>query len=68
MAEETIHLESPRAAQAIYGNDLRLLKSAEEAFGVRLTQRDDWFRVDGDKAEAVRRAVAFLRHARTFQL
>ena len=61
MAEETIHLESPRAAQAVYGNDLRLLRSAEEVFGVRLTQRDDWFRVDGSTPDAVQRAVAFIR-------
>jgi phosphate starvation-inducible protein PhoH len=47
MAEATVHLESPRAAQALCGNDPRLLRMAEEAFGVRLTQRDDWFRVEG---------------------
>ncbi len=61
MPEETIHLESPRAAQAIYGNDARLLKTVEEAFGVRLVQREAWFRVEGEKAESVRRAAAFLK-------
>lgn len=60
MAEETIHLESPRAAQAIYGNDPRLLKTVEESFGVKLTQRDAWFRVEGADADNVGRAAAFL--------
>jgi phosphate starvation-inducible protein PhoH and related proteins len=59
--EETIQLESPRAAQAIYGNDPRLLKSAEEFFGVRLIQRDAWFRIESDNADSVRRAADFIR-------
>ncbi|MFZ4695499.1 MAG: PhoH family protein [Verrucomicrobiia bacterium] len=61
MAEATVHLESPRAAQALCGNDPRLLRMVEEAFGVRLTQRDDWFRVEGGDAAGVERAAAFLR-------
>jgi phosphate starvation-inducible PhoH-like protein len=61
MAEATVQLENPRAAQALCGNDPRLLRSAEEAFGVRFTQRDDWFRVEGKDAAAVGRAAAFLR-------
>ncbi|MBI4028453.1 MAG: PhoH family protein [Verrucomicrobia bacterium] len=61
MAEETVHLESPRVAQAIYGNDPRLLKSAEEFFGVKMTQREAWFRVEGAEMAAVRRAAGFLR-------
>ena len=61
MAEETIHLESPRAAQAIYANEPRLLKIAEEFFGVRMTQREAWFRVEGEKSDSVQRAAEFLR-------
>ena len=61
MAEEIVHLDSPRAAQAIYANDPRLLKQVEDLFGVKLTQRDAWFRVEGENAENVRRAAAFLR-------
>ncbi len=61
MSEETLHLESPRAAQAIYGNDPRLLKLAEDFFGVRMIQREAWFRVEGETAEAVGRATGFLR-------
>lgn len=68
MVEETVHLESPRAAQAIYANDPRLLKSAEEFFGVKLTQRDSWFRVEGEGAEGVRQAAQFLRELEAARL
>ncbi len=60
MPEETIHFESPRAAQAIYGNDLRLLKTVEDFFEVKLTQREAWFLVEGASQENVNRAAAFL--------
>ena len=68
MAEETVRLESPRAAQAIYGNDPRLLKSAEECFGVKMTQRDDWFRVEGKDLQAVQSAAEFLRELEAARL
>ncbi|MCC7519957.1 MAG: PhoH family protein [Verrucomicrobiae bacterium] len=61
MAEAVVHLESPRAAQALCANDPRLLRTAEEVFGVRFAQRDDWFRVEGEDAVEVERAAAFLR-------
>ncbi len=68
MAEETIHLESPRAAQAIYGNDPRLLKTAEDFFGVRLTQREAWFRIEGKTIAAVKRATEFLQELESARL
>lgn len=60
MPEATVQLESPRAAQALYANDPRLLRAAEETFGVRFVQRADWFRVEGNEAAGVKRAAAFL--------
>ncbi len=68
MVAETIQLESPRAAQAIYGNDHRLLKSVEDCFGVKLTQREAWFRVEGEEAKGVQRASEFLRELETARL
>jgi phosphate starvation-inducible protein PhoH and related proteins len=66
--EETVHLESPRAAQAIYDNDQRLLKSAEDFFGVKLTQRDHWFKIESPDEVKVRRAAKFLRELETARL
>jgi phosphate starvation-inducible protein PhoH and related proteins len=68
MPEQTIQLESARAAQAIYGNDPRLLKSAEDTFGVRLIQRDHWFRIEGEAADAVQHAGEFLRELEAARL
>ncbi len=68
MPEETIYLESPRAAQAIYGNDPRLLKSAEEFFGVKMTQRENWFRIEGEVHATVKRAVEFLQELEAARL
>jgi phosphate starvation-inducible PhoH-like protein len=61
MPEETIHFDSPRAAQALYGNDPRLLKAAEELFGVKVVQREAWFRIESDTVGPVERTAAFLR-------
>lgn len=61
MPEKVIDLESPRAAQALYDNDNRLLKSAEQYFNVRFIQRDAWFRVEGENEDDVSRAAEFLK-------
>lgn len=68
MAEETIHLESPRAAQAVYGNDPRLLQAAEAHFKVKMVQREDWFRIEGESAMAVRRATQFIKELESAHL
>lgn len=68
MPEATIHLESPRAAQAIYGNDPHLLKSVEDFFEVRLTQREAWFRLEGESESSVQRAAEFLRELEAARL
>ncbi len=59
MAEQTLELESPQAAAAVYNNDPRLLQQAEQRLHVRVTQRDNWFNIEGD-VENVSRAKAFL--------
>jgi phosphate starvation-inducible protein PhoH and related proteins len=67
MPEETIHLESPRAAQAIYGNDPKLLKSVEESFEVKLVQRENWFRIEGE-TRGVQRATEFIKELEAARL
>jgi phosphate starvation-inducible PhoH-like protein len=45
---ETLDFENPRALQALYANDLRLLKSMEEALKVKVTTREGWVRLEGE--------------------
>ncbi|HEX4085018.1 MAG TPA: PhoH family protein [Chthoniobacteraceae bacterium] len=45
---ETLDFESPRAVQALYANDLRLIKSLEDALRVKVTTREGWVRLDGE--------------------
>jgi phosphate starvation-inducible PhoH-like protein len=49
MAEtQTLDFENPRALQALYANDLRLLKSMEDALKVKVTTREGWVRLEGE--------------------
>jgi phosphate starvation-inducible PhoH-like protein len=63
MAHETFHFDDARAAQALYGNDPRLLKLVESAFAVKLTSRDNWIRVDGE-AEGIEKTRALFNELR----
>src|ERR687891_163114 len=54
----TLQFESPRALQSLYANDLKLLKSLEDTFGLKVTTREGWVRLEGepggiDKAQHV---------------
>ncbi|MEQ1860930.1 MAG: PhoH family protein [Chthoniobacteraceae bacterium] len=62
----TLEFESARALAALFANDLRLLKTAEESLGVKLTTREGWLRADGeaDGVERVRRLFGQLDRAR----
>ena len=44
---ETLNFENARAAQALYVNDPQNLRRIEERFGVKITTRDGWIKVDG---------------------
>ncbi len=46
-ASETLNFENARAVQALYLNDPQNLKLIEEKFGVKLTTRDGWIKIDG---------------------
>ncbi len=66
MAEKTIHFDNAREAQDIVGRSHEVLGRVGQAFGVRLTARDIWLKIEGDQ-EKVDRAEQFyeaLRKAR----
>lgn len=47
MNSETLNFENARAAQSLYVNDPQNLRRLEEKFGVKLTTRDGWIKIDG---------------------
>ena len=44
---ETLNFENARAAQALYVNDPQNLRKIEDKFGVKITTRDGWIKVEG---------------------
>src|SRR5277367_6478832 len=44
---ETLNFENARAAQSLYVNDPQNLRRIEDRFGVKITTRDGWIKVDG---------------------
>src|ERR1700744_1281691 len=55
---ETLNFENARAVQALYVNDPQNLRRLEERFGVKVTTRNGWIKIDGlpdalDKARDV---------------
>lgn len=46
---ETLQFENGRALQNLYANDLRLLHTLEEKLGVKVTTRDGWLRLEGER-------------------
>lgn len=46
-ASETLNFENARAVQALYLNDPLNLKLIEDKFGVKVTTRDGWIKIDG---------------------
>lgn len=46
---ETLQFENGRALQNLYANDLKLLQTLEEKFGVKVTTRDGWLRLEGER-------------------
>jgi phosphate starvation-inducible PhoH-like protein len=60
MAEtQTLDFENPRALQALYANDLRLLKTMEETLKVKVTTREGWVRLEGDAGNVERARQVF---------
>jgi len=44
---ETLNFENARAAQALYVNDPQNLRKIEDKFGVKITTRDGWIKLEG---------------------
>jgi phosphate starvation-inducible PhoH-like protein len=61
-----LQFENGRVLQSLYANDLRLLKSVEDSFSVKMTTREGWLRVEGepDKIDVIRRLFDQLERAR----
>ncbi|MGI8438418.1 MAG: PhoH family protein [Chthoniobacterales bacterium] len=55
----TLQFESARSLQALYANDLKLLKMLEEALDVRVTTREGWLKLEGDVAQVERAQSVF---------
>src|SRR5258708_32976099 len=44
---ETLNFENARAVQSLYVNDPQNLRRLEERFGVKITTREGWIKLDG---------------------
>ena len=47
-SSETLNFENARAVQTLYANDPQNLKLLEDRFGVKVTTRDGWVKIDGE--------------------
>jgi phosphate starvation-inducible protein PhoH and related proteins len=60
MAEtRTLQFESARTVQALYANDLKLLKTLEDSLGVRVTTREGWVKLEGEPKQLDRAQRVF---------
>ncbi|MBN9691775.1 MAG: PhoH family protein [Verrucomicrobia bacterium] len=60
MITETLHFDSARAAQALYAQDDKNLRSLEAELGVKATSRDGWIKLEGEAAAVERAKRLFL--------
>src|SRR5258706_10251797 len=49
MASETLHFDNARLAQALYCNEPKNLRLVEDLIGVRLSAREDWINIEGER-------------------
>jgi phosphate starvation-inducible PhoH-like protein len=63
---ETLHFSSHRLLDQLYAGDEGNLDQVEQLFGVTLTSRDDWVRIEGEitDIERVKTLFQFLESAR----
>jgi phosphate starvation-inducible PhoH-like protein len=55
----TLQFESARSLQALYANDLKLLKTLEDSLGVRVTTREGWVKLEGEPEQVDRAQRVF---------
>ena len=62
----TLQFESARAVQSLYANDLKLLKTLEDALHVKVTTRDGWVKLEGEgeQVDRAQRVFEQLEQAR----
>jgi phosphate starvation-inducible protein PhoH and related proteins len=63
---ETLQFDNARTLQNLYANDFKLLQALEEKLAVKVTTRDGWLRVEGERTniEKTRRVFNQLEEAR----
>src|SRR5271170_1290129 len=63
---ETLQFDNARTLQNLYANDFKLLQALEEKLTVKVTTRDGWLRVEGERPniEKARRVFDQLEEAR----
>jgi phosphate starvation-inducible PhoH-like protein len=49
MASETLHFDNARLAQALYCNEPKNLRLVEDLLGVRVSAREDWINIEGER-------------------
>lgn len=61
----TLEYESAREASALYGGDEKLLHELERRFGIRVTAREGWLKLEGpeESLQAAKRTFAQLEEA-----
>jgi phosphate starvation-inducible PhoH-like protein len=64
MSEHTLHFDNAREASDLTALPPNTLSEVERCFGVSLTARDTWLKIEGDRAEDATRFFETLRAAR----
>ncbi len=56
---ETLQFENARAVQNLYANDLNLLQSLEHRLELKVTTRDGWIRLEGERSSIEKARAVF---------
>jgi phosphate starvation-inducible PhoH-like protein len=56
VTSETLNFENARAAQSLYVNDPQNLRRMEDRFGIKISTRDGWIKIDG-LPEAIKKST-----------
>ncbi len=49
MASETLHFDNARLAQSLYCNEPKNLRLVEDLLGIRVSAREDWINIEGER-------------------
>jgi phosphate starvation-inducible PhoH-like protein len=59
MANETLHFDNARLAQALYANEPKNLRLLEDLLSLRVAAREDWISLEGDPANVAKAKELF---------